>query len=134
MNTAYALKKITGLGPLLALSLGFAISAKAGPGLDYWRRLDQIKVEKQAQPAQLPSANSDACSDAKTIAITEVQKDWVNGRGPLHFVQVGTKQVCHSCGATTVLKKSWPNARGPLEAVEIPAEHTCTSCGTKTHV
>jgi hypothetical protein len=133
MNTSHSFKKLIGLGSLLALSISFIPGVKAGPGIDYFQRMDSVKIDKQqAQSTKLASTMPGVCADAKTVVITEVQKDWANGKGPVHFVQVGTKSVCHTCGTATVSKKNWPNARGLLLSTEIPAEHTCGSCGTES--
>jgi hypothetical protein len=133
MNTSHFFKKLIGLGSLLALSIGFIPSVNAGPGIDYFQRMDSVKIDKQQAPsAKLTSAITGVCADAKTVAITEVQRDWANGKGPVRFAQVGTKIVCHSCGTITVSKKNWPNARGPLQSAEVPAEHACGSCRTES--
>jgi hypothetical protein len=133
MNTSHSFKKLIGLGSLLALSIGFTPGVKAGPGIDYFQRMDAVKIDnRQAHPAKLTPAMPGVCAGAKTVVITEIQRDWANGKGPARFVQVGTKSVCQSCGTATVSNKNWPNARGPHQPTEDPTEHTCGSCGTES--
>jgi hypothetical protein len=133
MNTSHSFRKLIGLGSLLALSISFIPGVKAGPGIDYFQRMDSVKINKQQAPSvKHTPPMTGVCADAKTVIISKIQRDWANGKGPTHFVQVGTKSVCHSCGTATVSKKNWPNARGPLQSTEVPAEHTCGSCGTES--
>jgi hypothetical protein len=133
MNTSHSFRKLIGLGSLLALSIGLIPGVKAGPGIDYFQRMDSVNINKQQAPsAKLTSAMPGVCADAKTVVISEVQRDWANGKGPVRFVQAGTKNVCHSCGIATVSKKNGPNARAALPSTEVPAEHTCGSYGTES--
>ncbi len=135
MKTSLTFKMLPKLSTLAILVFGLAGVAKAGPSIDYWQRMDRAKADRQAAATTTvtPPANPGACTDSKTVAVTEAHKDWANGKGPTHFVQVGTKQVCNSCGGTTTVSaNSWVNGKGPTESMQVPVEHNCTSSGCKT--
>ncbi|ACB77695.1 hypothetical protein [Opitutus terrae] len=105
MKTTTTLSRFLGLGSLLAFSIGAAAP----------------QIHAGSKPATV-------CTDPETVAVTEMRQDWPSHKGPLRFVQTGTKQVCNSCdGSFTVMKPSLPNGRGPLQQVRIAAQHNCDS-------
>ncbi|PTY06167.1 hypothetical protein DB347_12000 [Opitutaceae bacterium EW11] len=119
------------LGLLLVGSLAAALSpvAKAGPGIDYWRRVSDHRAATPAkadesQPAAKP------CTDSKLVNVTETRNAWENGRGPLETKAVGTKWTCTSCGeTTTTVRRAWTNGKGPLITHKARTQHDCSSCG-----
>jgi hypothetical protein len=114
---------------LVAASLSFAPFAKAGPGVDYWRRAADARV---AQPsAAVQEKSSAACTDSRVVQVTNTHNAWANGRGPMVTSTETSKLVCNSCGGTEVVtKRTWLNGKGPSVTKVVPSLHDCTSCGT----
>lgn len=121
--------------PLLIASAAFVftagtISLVAGPGSDYWRRHGAPAPDTPASVAL--NSTSPKCTDATSVPVYAFRQNFSNGRGTIRQVQVGTKEVCTTCGnKTTVMKSTWPNRKGPLQPVTVAATHDCTSGCTK---
>ena len=113
-------------GAALALGAGLAVpTARAGPGLDYWRNLG--KPESRSSLAPTAPVHTKVCSDAQLVSVTETKPTWPNSRGPLQTVEVGKKLVCTSCDTPMiVMKPSLHNGRGPMTPVAIKGTHNCT--------
>lgn len=116
-------------GSLAVLALSVLPFAKAGPGIDYWKRTSGFRSEiPAAEKASVPAHA--ACTDMKMVEVTQTRNAWQNGRGPLTTAVLGTKMVCTSCAkSASVAKREWRNGKGPLVSTQVKSEHTCVSCG-----
>ena len=60
------------------------------------------------------------CGACKTVSITEYKADLPNGRGPRHWVEIGSKHECEHCGGTiTVVQGKTKNEM----------QHNWSKCG-----
>lgn len=129
MNTKPSLKVLL-FGSVGALA--FTTSLIAGPGVDYWKRMSDVR-----EAAPVPKTEMTVkCADMKIVPIAETKKDWPNARGPLVTTTTGTELVCTSCitGSTTA-KRSWMNGKGPLVYTPAKVQHRCQGdcCSGDSH-
>ncbi len=121
MKTSHSIIRIFGLGSLLALALNFsAAQLHAGPGIDYWRRTVPIETVKQAEELPLGSTMMMVCGACKTVSITDYKADLPNGRGPQHWVELGSKHECEHCGGTITVVQG---------KTKDEMQHNCSKCG-----
>ena len=130
MKTPNVVSKYIGLGSLLALVLTVAVPvANAGPGPDYWRRMEKNRSSQPTVQTATSVSTNKACTTSRTEAVTELRSTLPNGKGPVQRVQVGTREVCDSCATRTVVRPALPNGKGPLRSVKVATTHVCdASC------
>ena len=126
MNTPLRSVKIIGSGFLLALVLSFSVSTYAGPGPDYWQRMERaqadykakaassVKTPNKAAPAQM------SCDACQTVVLRE--SGWIGppSKGHLDWFTVGAKHSCVHCGGEIKV------VRGRTTNT---LQHNCPMCG-----
>jgi len=126
MNTALRSAKIIGSGSLLALVLNFSVSAYAGPGPDYWQRMERAQADykaRAANPVKTPNMAAPAqmsCEACKTVVLRE--SGWIGppSKGRLEWFPVGAKHSCAHCdGEIKVVRGRTTNTM----------QHNCPMCG-----
>lgn len=109
MNTSLRSAKIIGSGSLLALVLSFSVSTYAGPGPDYWQRMERAQADFKARAANSEKAPSKA---------------------------VPAAMACEACQTVVLRESGWigPPSKGRLAEFTVGAKHTCTHCGGEIKV
>ena len=114
--------RIIGLGSSLTLALSFGVpKAHAGsqsPGAT--RSTEQITTAKQAAELTEGTTMMMVCGACKTVNMTEYRADLPNGRGPRHWVEMGSKHECSHCGGTITVVQG---------KTKDEMQHNCSKCG-----
>ncbi len=113
--------KAIGLASLLALALAIIVpSASAGPGIQYWKDLGQVKTQTQAKEIEPDSTVMLVCGACKTVKLTEFKSGLPNGRPPMSWMEVGSKHECEHCGGTITVVNG---------KTKDEMQHNCSKCG-----
>lgn len=125
MKNTRITKNTLGLGAVLALAFGLSSSAFAGPGFDYWQRMQQQREQKYAQ------ASAMSCLKCKTEAVEQLSSADPVGKGASYFKKVGAKHDCENCGGTiTTINGKTTNEMTANCPICAKANPTC--CNTKS--
>ncbi len=112
MKALRVVKNSLGPGSVLALIIGLASSAFAGPGPQFWQQQEKIRAENAAKakaaaptataatkPADTPAM---ACPTCKTKNFVDVAPPNAANKFALRAVTAGTKHYCASCGGGAI--------------------------------
>jgi hypothetical protein len=120
MKTYHYRTRIVALATFLFVAFASAaLPAQAGTQSPGYRTTTPVTTKKQADEIKPGETMMLVCSACRTVNTTEYKTILPNGRGPSHWVTVGSKHDCGHCGGTiTVTQGKTKDEMG----------HSCSKC------